>query len=130
MASLHIWRATLSYSREHRRVWAKAHKEKLKREQPEVYFQRKFKGHLSAYKVTLEWYELMLREQQGLCASCRRPETIKLRGKTKRLCVDHNHKTQFVRGLLCSGCNAALGLLDEDPLRIRALVEYLERTDG
>ena len=41
--------------------------------------------------------------QEGLCAICGLPET------DKRFCVDHNHKTGVVRGLLCANCNKGLG---------------------
>jgi len=39
--------------------------------------------------------------------------------------LDHNHETGAVRGLLCHGCNLALGLLKDDPERLSALLSYL-----
>ena len=69
----------------------------------------------------------MLLSQNGVCAVCRQPETSVRRGTIKSLDVDHNHVTGIVRKLLCSACNSALGILREDPLRIRALAEYIER---
>jgi len=47
-------------------------------------------------------------------------------GKTDRLNWDHNHETGDYRGTLCSGCNTALGLMGEDPERLRAAAMYLE----
>lgn len=44
-------------------------------------------------------YDRLLALQGGRCAICR------ARPKTKRLAVDHDHKTGVVRGLLCSRCN-------------------------
>jgi hypothetical protein len=44
-----------------------------------------------------------------------------------RLAVDHCHETGQVRETLCHGCNSALGMLGEDPRRIRALAEYAEK---
>ena len=49
--------------------------------------------------------------------------------------VDHDHSccpgeygcAQCVRGLLCSGCNIALGCVRDNPERLRALADYLER---
>lgn len=41
--------------------------------------------------------------------------------------VDHDHATGKVRGLLCSRCNSAIGLLLEDPALIDAAKVYLER---
>lgn len=44
-----------------------------------------------------------------------------------RMAVDHCHDTGAVRGLLCSNCNTALGLLGEDPDRILDLLAYLNK---
>lgn len=51
------------------------------------------------YGLTPEQYDELLRRQGGRCAICRG------RPKSKRLAVDHDHKTGAVRGLLCSRCN-------------------------
>lgn len=86
------------------------------------------KWHLKTnYGLTVEQYAEMYAVQGGVCAVCRRPETILRRGKVKSLEVDHNHETGQIRELLCGACNPALGLLKEDPLRIRALADYIER---
>lgn len=42
--------------------------------------------------------------------------------------VDHCHETGFVRGLICRGCNTALGLVRDDPRILRALADYLEKS--
>lgn len=41
--------------------------------------------------------------------------------------VDHDHRTGANRGLLCHGCNLAIGHVDDSPERLRALADYLER---
>jgi hypothetical protein len=58
--------------------------------------------------------------QGGSCAICRRAKGI-----SKRLSVDHDHKTGLVRGLLCSSCNKLLGHLRDDVEAARRLVAYL-----
>lgn len=71
-------------------------------------------------------FQVMLDAQNGVCASCGYPETATFRGRPRALHVDHDHTTGQVRGLLCTGCNTALGLLREDPARILGLIRYLE----
>lgn len=60
--------------------------------------------------------------QGGRCAvyGCRAT------GKTKKLAVDHDHKTGAVRGLLCGPHNQLLGYAGDDPIVFRSLAEYLE----
>ena len=41
------------------------------------------------------------------------------------LVIDHDHETGELRGLLCSPCNNAIGLLGDDPERIRAAANYV-----
>ncbi len=53
-------------------------------------------------KVTDEEYAERLELQHGGCAICG------AKPKTRRLHVDHDHRTMRVRGLLCHRCNRAL----------------------
>ncbi|MFE1451898.1 endonuclease VII domain-containing protein [Streptomyces olivaceoviridis] len=73
------------------------------------------------YGMTLKEYEERLAAQGGRCAICRDAPT------KKRLHVDHNHETGAIRDLLCEWCNHAIGKAREDPARLRAMAEYLER---
>ncbi len=41
-------------------------------------------------------------------------------------CVDHDHQTGFVRGLLCRDCNAALGLFKDSQEILERAIGYLE----
>lgn len=47
-------------------------------------------------------YDRLLTKQNGVCAICGRPP------KTRKLHIDHDHKTGRIRGLLCVRCNRAL----------------------
>ena len=73
------------------------------------------------YGVSVEWYEQKLAEQDSKCAIC---ETSGYGSKSvKVFCVDHDHETGKVRGLLCVGCNVALEHWREMPESFRAYVE-------
>lgn len=81
-------------------------------------------GRLKHYfGLTVERYEEMLNEQNGLCKICQRPPT----GKRSRLSVDHCHETGVIRGLLCSLCNSGLGFFQDNPERLLVASEYLNR---
>lgn len=88
----------------------------------------RFKTALSYYRLTEVEYDKMLVEQDGRCAICQQPERMLDRsGYTRRLSVDHCHKTGKVRGLLCSHCNHALGKFNDDPAILHAAIRYLAR---
>lgn len=81
---------------------------------------------MSAYRsrtgITEAEYDRLLAVQGGGCAICGNPP------KTRRLHVDHDHKTGAVRGLLCFRCNRALpNYVGADWLRLA--IDYLERAD-
>ena len=72
--------------------------------------------------VTEVLYQALLIAQSGACAICK---TVPAHARNKRLAADHNHKTGRVRGLLCSNCNTALGLLKDNPERCEIAATYL-----
>ena len=41
--------------------------------------------------------------------------------------LDHDHETGAFRGWLCRSCNTAVGLAGDDPARLRAMADYLDR---
>ncbi|MGH2494917.1 MAG: endonuclease VII domain-containing protein [Ktedonobacteraceae bacterium] len=88
--------------------------------------QRRVRKLRSLYGITEKEYISLYNQQQGLCAICGRPERKSL-GKT--LCVDHNHFTGKVRGLLCSNCNSGLGHFEENLDYLNRAIEYLGRYD-
>lgn len=81
----------------------------------------------SVFNLSFAEYLALVEKQGGLCAICGRPERRVLNGKVKRLSIDHDHKTDTVRALLCGDCNTVLGLTDDNPERLEAAAAYLRQ---
>ncbi len=78
------------------------------------------------YGITLTQYNVMLKEQNGVCAICGNPETrMNRRGTIRLLSVDHDHASGRRRGLLCSACNSGLGYFKDDCVRLHSAIAYL-----
>lgn len=77
------------------------------------------------YGISLKMYEALLKDQNGVCAVCERPEKAIWRGLATKLAVDHDHATGKVRGLLCQKCNRAFGLLEESRHSVERLMAYI-----
>ena len=80
-------------------------------------YNRDFKAKLIG--VSSAWYEAQYRAQLGKCAICG--------DRHERLCIDHHHRTQKARALLCAHCNRGLGYFRETPHNMRAAAAYVER---
>lgn len=92
------------------------------------YITRSRKSRLKIqFGMTVEDYEKMNYEQKGLCAICGKPETNKNQYGIKRLCVDHSHKTGYVRELLCMDCNTFAGKIENNLDKLNLILEYLEK---
>jgi hypothetical protein len=63
-------------------------------------------------------------KQNTVCPICMRQIKFKL-GK---FCIDHNHETGKVRGILHKGCNTALGLMHDSTERMLHAIEYIARS--
>lgn len=77
----------------------------------------------ASYGITPDDYARMYKRQNGKCAICRTPDPGQGR---KHLCIDHDHKTGVVRGLLCHTCNRALGLLSDSVKVLDTASKYLK----
>jgi hypothetical protein len=73
------------------------------------------------YGITVADYDEMFEQQNGVCAGCKQPNN------EGRFHIDHCHKTNKVRGLLCGNCNKALGLLKDDVSTLANLILYLNK---
>ena len=86
----------------------------------------------SVYGLTVEAYEAMLQSQGGKCAirSCGRDifsRFANVTGKNDVLiaCVDHDHSTRRVRGLLCNRCNYVVGCVEKHGQIVAGAHDYL-----
>lgn len=70
----------------------------------------------------LRRYGLSIASRQELIqAGC------KICGRTdRRMCVDHDHKTDMFRGILCNFCNTMLGYFKDDTSVLQNAIAYLQ----
>lgn len=101
-------------------MWDKVHAERIAGQL------RKRKLRLQ-YGLTVEQYDQMLLDQWGGCGLC--AEKCK---SGDRLAVDHDHETGKVRALLCKGCNARLGVIEDAVFRDKAsaYLAYYKQAGG
>ena len=84
------------------------------------------KNGLYRYKLNRNQQRELWESQDGKCKMCDKPVTL-FNGKGgKSGCVDHDHDTNKVRGLVCCNCNTIMGLLHEDIHTLKSMIEYLE----
>lgn len=78
------------------------------------------RGIMARYGLTAEQYWAIYEAQGSCCYICERAT-----GKVRKLAVDHDHKTGYVRGLLCKPCNSVLAHLRDDVMAAYRLSMYL-----
>lgn len=81
------------------------------------------------YGIDLETFEKMFTEQKSKCGLCKQPlirNNKKGWGGKLEPCVDHDHKTGKVRGILHRGCNLALSMIEDQTFMTQA-TQYLNK---
>ena len=98
-------------------------RKKLKQQkQDPVGYKERARNHvLLKYGITNHQFNYILALQGGGCRLC---------ASDKRLCVDHNHRTGEIRGILCWACNAALGKFHDDAAMLHKAANYVEDCHG
>jgi hypothetical protein len=92
--------------------YRRQYRQRRKAEERDAYLRRTF-------GITQVDYDVRLVSQGGGCAICgKQPEKISLH-------VDHDHITGKIRGLLCVGCNNALGQFRDDPALLTRAIAYV-----
>ncbi len=78
----------------------------------------------STYGITPRDYNKMLEESGGVCEICgTNPKDLPK--NRQHLCVDHDHETGEIRGLLCHHCNTGLGQFRDDVSYLKSAIRYL-----
>jgi hypothetical protein len=95
------------------RKWAKAHPNKIGE------YSRKY-----LYGIAEAQVQALMLAQENKCAVCR---GSLLEGN--KTCVDHNHLTNQIRGILCHCCNIGIGMFKDDPLRLELAADYLRKAN-
>lgn len=80
---------------------------------------------LDRYGVTEEMFAAIFTAQNGLCAIC----NIKLDNSIRKLkpFMDHCHAAGKPRGILCSCCNAGIGMLKDNEENLLNSIKYLAK---
>jgi len=98
---------------------------KKKHEKIERKYIRSLIRRSNKYSISCAKYISLFHNQNHSCAVCK----THIDNLPKDLSIDHHHTTGKVRGLLCTKCNLALGLLGEDKNIIENLLKYIENNE-
>lgn len=86
------------------------------------------KYHLkNRYGLTQEQFNEMIKLQGNKCMICQR---FFYSAKHTRPCIDHDHKTGKLRGIVCDRCNVLLGTAEDNVAILENSIEYLRGKSG
>jgi hypothetical protein len=118
------------YHSDPNRTVAKQNAEYIKKQRANPIRKRQMMGnHIKRkYGLSLEQYDSLIKQQQNKCAICKEtfPESYKM---WNRPCVDHCHRTNKVRGILCRWCNISLHYIENFKFDVAAR-EYLRVSEA
>ncbi len=103
-------------------IWRQNNKDRVKRNLRSYHL-------LRTYGITLKQYNEILELQNGVCAICKQSETAADNNKTRPLCVDHDHETNAIRGLLCMKCNVAISFMGDNSDILSSAMSYLHKNN-
>jgi len=102
--------------KEVRKKWLEKNKEKINEYKRKEYFRRKF-------GIEIFQYDELFKKQKGRCAICKKPQSEFKR----KFALDHCHKTNKIRGLLCTNCNTGIGFLNDNIDNLKNAIQYLRK---
>lgn len=106
-------------NKDKRREYIENNKEKFKEKRSKYWKKVKYEK----YDITEEDYQKMFEAQNGECMICGTHQDK----FNYSLHIDHNHKTNKVRGLLCFKCNNGIGFFNDDVELLGKVIEYLNK---
>lgn len=84
-----------------------------------IHYQMKTQNILIDYKA-----EEIIKNHNKTCDICK--TDVPGFGR-KNFCIDHDHNTGAVRGILCQQCNLGLGYFKDSPAILKSAIEYLSK---
>jgi len=73
------------------------------------------------YGISIKQFDEIFKNQEYCCKICK---TKEVKGKNWHL--DHCHKSFKNRAILCSACNQALGLIKENIIILKSMINYIK----
>jgi hypothetical protein len=107
---------------ERAKIWGRNQYHKLKEKDPLALRIKDWKD--IGLIVTREQYIELYNKQDGKCFCCNKHEDE----LPKKLCLDHDHKTMKIRGLLCTACNNMIGNARDNIETLQRAIEYLKKS--
>jgi len=106
-------------------------KKRVYRNLPDVKLKTKNKYLQRTFNITLDQYNILLKQQDNKCFICKRDQSE----FSKALSVDHNHSCcpgkescgKCVRGLLCDLCNYLIGYCNDNTKTLVEAIKYIEK---
>lgn len=98
--------------------WVLKNREYVRKSSADGHYRRK-------YGITAEQKLNLISEQHGKCAICKTELSDNI-----HICVDHDHVTGLIRGILCRKCNTGIGQFSDDIEIIENALEYLRTHRG
>lgn len=100
--------------------WYNLTNSKLSGSDRDKYLRMRRSNHLvKKYGITADQYDAILSSQNGVCKICGNGPEL------RSLAVDHDHKTGYIRGILCENCNRGLGMFKDKPELLASAIDYL-----
>lgn len=109
------------------RDWAANNPEKVKAHRLKISKEQKRKHKIKTqYGLLWEDFLSLYVAQNQSCAICKTPLALFGPINTNVACVDHCHKSNKVRGLLCKKCNLGIGYLNDSVDNCKSAIKYLK----